>query len=53
MGILQTSHVVMKVMTLKGPMLVAFKPTIMVAEDGRDGERGLGGIDPAARRENW
>lgn len=53
MGILQTSHVVIKVITLKGPMLVAFKPTIMVADDGRDGERGLGGSDPADCRENW
>lgn len=56
-GILQTSHVVMKVITLKGPMLVAFRPTIMVADDGRDGgrdgERGLGGSDPADCRENW
>lgn len=42
MGILQRSQVVMKVSTLKGPMLTALSPTIMVAEDGRDVERGLG-----------
>lgn len=53
MGSLQTSHVVTKVITLKGPMLVALRPTIMVADDGRDGERGLGGSDPADCRENW
>lgn len=37
------SHVVINVITLKGPMLVALSPTIMVAEDGREGEWGLGG----------
>lgn len=39
------SHVVMKVKTLKGPILVALSPTIIVAEDGWDGDRGLGGGD--------
>lgn len=33
----------MNVITLKGPILVALSPTIIVAEDGCEGECGLGG----------
>ncbi|KUI64674.1 hypothetical protein VM1G_11292 [Cytospora mali] len=52
MGSLQRSQVVMNVKTLNGPMVGALSPTIIVAEDGRDGERGLGGGEEGEWRAN-